>query len=445
MDNQKLTRYIRTNLLNSLFVSLISIMTSCPEEPKPEYEINLDVEDYLCTWVELRVTLPDSGKAKFFSVRSLDSNIDITPVAGVIGSDTVLHIGGLQPETDYSFRAYYLKHQKVVDSSDVVSIHTRETTSSNFRWEIDRIGVHPTCLNDVQIISENDVWVVGDIRLEDTYTYDSAGVWQLPYSAVHWDGEEWKLVRFIGEPLYAIPPTGIHYFSDSSIWFTTGRIFHYDGDTTKLMWTQDYSSGEYLNHVWGSSESDIWFVGTKGLIVHYDGQSFTRVPTGNTIRYSDVKGTPDGKHVFIVGDNILTPYECCVWHFDNGNMKMIYYTDKSAPTDGKFGEVMSVGVYDNYAYFQTAAGLWVYDFLRNSSEIIPSTKDEALASIIAQDRNDVFGFGSIWVHYNGENWITNNELFWDITWPRADFKRNFVVAAGIARDASHGVIIRGYR
>lgn len=446
MDNQKQANYLRLYPLIFLFISLIFILVACPEEPEPEYEIKLSIEDYLCTWVDLRVTLPDSGKVKYFSVRCSDGEIEVKPPGGVVGSDTVIRINELRPESEYSFRAYYLRHDRVVDSSNAVTIRTRETTGSNFRWEIDRIGEHPTHFNDVQIISENDVWAVGDIRLEDTYTYDSAGVWQLPYSAAHWNGKKWKLVRFIDdENGVVISPNGFYYFSDSSIWFTPGRILHYDGKTTKVMWTQNYSAGEFLYRVWGSSESDIWFVGSKGLIVHYDGKTFSRVPTGNTIRYVDVEGTPDGKHVFVVGNNILIPYECCVWHINNGKMDMIYYTDKSAPTNGKYGEVMSVGVYDHYAYFQTAAGIWIYNFLSNSSEIIPSTKNEAVSSIIAQDRNDIFGFGSIWVHFNGENWITNNELFWDITWPKADFKRNFVVAVGISRDASHGVIIRGYR
>ncbi|MDO9549040.1 MAG: hypothetical protein Q7J65_08775 [Candidatus Marinimicrobia bacterium] len=445
MPSCKTTAKLTKNLATTIIAALL--LTSCPEEPKPEpepnYDIFLSVEDFLCIWVTLKVTIPDSGNINYFMIKREGKEIINTTL---LNEDTLITDTDLRPDTDYTYRAYFLKGSTVKDSSDELTVHTLPTTSHDFTWEIDRIGVHPTHFNDVQIISENDVWAVGDIRLEDTYTYDSAGVWQRPYSAAHWDGKEWKLFRFIDD-YYGIPirPEGFQYFSDSSLWFASGSILHFDGDTTKLMWTQNYSAGEFLYRVWGSSESDIWFVGSEGLIVHYDGKTFSRISTNNTIRYVDVEGTPDGKHVFVVGHNLKVPYECCVWHIDDGKMDMIYYTEKSAPTNGKYGEVMSVGVYDHCAYFQTAAGLWVYDFLSNSSEIIPSTKNEAVSSIIAQDRNDIFGFGSIWVHFNGENWITNNELFWDITWPKADFKGNFVVAGGISRDASQGVIIRGYR
>lgn len=432
-----------------LALSLIFILTACPEDPEPDYTINLTLEDYLCTWVDLRVILPDSGDAKYFSVKSLNGEFEVRPTLGVIAADTIVHIDGLQPETEYSFRAYYLKHDRAVDSSEVVIIQTRETTSSDFHWEIDRIGVHPAHFNDVQIISEDDVWAVGDIRLEDTYTYDSAGVWQKPYSAAHWNGKEWILVRFIDETGYVIPPTGLHYFSDTSIWFTAGPILHYDGDTTKLMWMQNYSAGEYLNRVWGSAEDDIWFVGTEGLIVHYDGHSFNRVPTGNTIRYVDVEGTSDGKHVFVVGHNLKLPYECCVWHFFNGTGKIIYYTDDPNPGQNTYGSVYRVSVYESSAYFKTVAGLWVYDFLNGNSYLDPAIADAPITSLIVQDRNDILGIcgdGS-WAFYNGQNWTINDDFYWNwtISCHSGDFKSNLAVMVGITRDASQGMIIRGYR
>ncbi|PIS28152.1 MAG: hypothetical protein COT43_07160 [Candidatus Marinimicrobia bacterium CG08_land_8_20_14_0_20_45_22] len=438
----------KTAMFTIFLIFTTVLAMSCQECPtEPEYEIDLSVEDYLCTWVDLRVTLTESSNSKYISIKSIDGEIEFTPSYGIIGSDTVLRIDGLQPLTEYSFRAYYLKHDKAIDSSNIVTIHTRETTSSNFRWEIDRIGVHPTCLNDVQIISENNVWVVGDIRLEDTYTYDSAGVWQEPYSGAHWDGNEWKLIRFIEGTVRR--PNGIKCFSDSSIWLTPGSICYYDGSTTKQIWIQNYSAGEFLYRVWGSSESDIWFVGSEGLIVHYDGETFSRIPTGNTIRYVDVEGTPDGKNVFVVGHNLKIPYECCVWHFIDGNGQIIYYTDDPNQTEGTYGSVYRVGLFENKAYFKTVTGMWVYDFKKNTSELDPAIADAPITSMIVQDRNDIMGLcadGS-WAHYNGQNWSTNDDFYWSgtISCNRADFKGDFALMVGVSRDASCGVIIRGYR
>lgn len=37
-----------------------------------------------------------------------------------------------------------------------------------------------------------------------------------------------------------------------------------------------------FNSVWGTAEDDVWFVGTRGTIVHYDGTSYTAVASGTT-------------------------------------------------------------------------------------------------------------------------------------------------------------------
>ena len=54
-----------------------------------------------------------------------------------------------------------------------------DTTSHNFIWEIDTLGIGGSYLNDVAIIDENNIWVVGNIET-DTATYNAA----------HWDGNE---------------------------------------------------------------------------------------------------------------------------------------------------------------------------------------------------------------------------------------------------------------
>ncbi|PID55607.1 MAG: hypothetical protein CR986_10730, partial [Ignavibacteriae bacterium] len=55
-----------------------------------------------------------------------------------------------------------------------------DTTFQNFtfkKWEFGNTYSH---LYDVAIIDENNIWAVGEIYTEDTYTYDSNGVWIEP-------------------------------------------------------------------------------------------------------------------------------------------------------------------------------------------------------------------------------------------------------------------------
>ena len=56
-----------------------------------------------------------------------------------------------------------------------------DTTSHNFTWDIDTLGISGT-LRDVQIIDENNIWVVGEIET-DTATYNAA----------HWNGNDWEM------------------------------------------------------------------------------------------------------------------------------------------------------------------------------------------------------------------------------------------------------------
>jgi len=48
-----------------------------------------------------------------------------------------------------------------------------DTTSHNFIWEIDTLGIGGSYLNDVAIIDENNIWVVGNIET-DTVTVSLA-------------------------------------------------------------------------------------------------------------------------------------------------------------------------------------------------------------------------------------------------------------------------------
>ena len=48
-----------------------------------------------------------------------------------------------------------------------------------------------------------------------------------------------------------------------------GTILHYDGNTWSNM---PSGTSDTLSAVWGSSSSDVYTVGTNGIILHYSGQ-----------------------------------------------------------------------------------------------------------------------------------------------------------------------------
>jgi photosystem II stability/assembly factor-like uncharacterized protein len=155
----------------------------------------------------------------------------------------------------------------------------------------------PTYLRGVWGSSSTDVFFVGDsghifhynglncyTTLEDQLgdidiLYDVWGASQTDVFAVggnlgeilHYDGNGWSVMRSTKEPqnLYGIwgySPTDVFAVGED------GLILRYDGET----WSEMDSGTQWALHgIWGSSSEDIFAVGYAGTILHYDGISWT--------------------------------------------------------------------------------------------------------------------------------------------------------------------------
>jgi predicted esterase/photosystem II stability/assembly factor-like uncharacterized protein len=85
-----------------------------------------------------------------------------------------------------------------------------------------------------------------------------------------------------------------------------GTILHFDGRT----WSPMTVAGEpHLLSIWGSSSRDVFVVGDKGVIVHYDGQAWAPMASGTTKNLISVWGTSN-RDVFAAG------YSGAVLHYD---------------------------------------------------------------------------------------------------------------------------------
>ena len=166
-----------------------------------------------------------------------------------------------------------------------------DTTSHQIQWETLTFGVENSVLRDVAIIDENNIWAVGEIRNTDS-----------TYSGVHWDGSDWKLQYFPksnGRPLTSI--TGIHYFDQNNIFLAAGSIYHWDGSLARLVYQRDIYSTETVQKLWSNSESNIYGVGTDGLIVHFNGQSWQKETSNVDVNLTDIWGSPDGNTMWACG------------------------------------------------------------------------------------------------------------------------------------------------
>jgi len=326
---------------------------------------------------------------------------------------------------------------------------TPDTTSHDFTWETFEFGGQngSSILYDVAIVDENDIWAVGEIYTEDTYTRDSLGNLIKPYNAVHWDGQEWELkhiyVDYRGEPNLA-PLKGVFALDNGEVVFSSGLPYLPANDWWKLyhLWDMgifDENDGG-VDNIWGTSLSNLYFAGRNGTIVHYDGQGWTKLESGTDIDLLDVTGSPDGLVAW-----------ACGYDSDNGIVLLEIIEDVITPLysnpngywiteeDSLFSPLQSVWS-DSPDYFVLAASSGVYTINKSISQarqmwqgpfLYPHYLPGRPYRITGQGINDLFlcgalGFAS---HYSGKDWQSYSFSEW-ISWRSVGMKDNMVVLCG---------------
>ncbi|WP_428263550.1 glucosyltransferase-I [Haliangium sp.] len=146
--------------------------------------------------------------------------------------------------------------------------------------------------------ASDDVFAVGHV------TFEHGGV------ILHYDGEEWRPMNpnvaeaaFLDvwgtgpDDVYVVGFRGDDHF-DFVGPGTVGLILHYDGAT----WSERASfSGTRLQAIWGSGKDDIFAAGAAGKTFHFDGSTWQRIRTGTAeVSFEGIWGLP-GRRVFFVG------------------------------------------------------------------------------------------------------------------------------------------------
>ena len=445
-----------TSLKNILIlISYVLILTSCdtndPPPPdsgngngndKPKPKITLTVDDTTPTevWLNLiteNISLPDT--------LSLIRNNDTVKTIELFDSSFVIYEDSLLPSQSYSYRAVI--NDTVTSEATAV---TMDTTSHDFTYEIFEFGEHGnSVLRDVAIIGENNIWAVGAVYLKDSTGANDSKL----YNAVHWDGSQWNVQRITlnyNDRLITPAMHGIYAFSDNNIWTASGIPTHWDGEE----WVQYhlYDMGVFTENdgsvykVYGSSPNDIYFVGNKGSIAHYNGTSWRKIESGMEMTLVEVFGAND-RDVYVSGTNISTLSGILLKGNSSGFsiVKNSGIVDESQLFEQLYGELAAlwidkngnVYVGGNYLFWQRR-GEWNYvtsfpgNYIGGSSisergffhSIHGNTSNDY---VIAGDRNTIR-------HFNGINW---NQIGMDynpnssIDWYAVKQKENIIVAVGV--------------
>jgi hypothetical protein len=156
-------------------------------------------------------------------------------------------------------------------------------------------------LNGIWGRSGNDIFAVGsavDYNVDTNY--------RIP-TILHYDGTTWGKMS-------ALSKTGF-----GSVWGTPGGdLFvagaydpiYFDGNCWSYVPTPNYF--EWISAVWGFNSSDVYAVGTRGTILHYDGSVLTRMDSGTTEYLWGIWGS-SGSDVFAVGGSTILHYDGNSW------------------------------------------------------------------------------------------------------------------------------------
>lgn len=132
-----------------------------------------------------------------------------------------------------------------------------------------------------------------------------SNVWcVLDNNSYHFDGKSWKKIELVPRNLGAL--FSVFGFSDNDVWAVgmPGLIMHWDGASwsRKSVGILDVlPMDNYLSGFWGSSPSDSWVIGPRGLMLRAYRDVFNPVPTGTVNRLWTIWGAGP-QDVWVAGE-----------------------------------------------------------------------------------------------------------------------------------------------
>jgi len=176
---------------------------------------------------------------------------------------------------------------------------------------------------------------------------DLLGIWPAGPNAVFAVGDN-VLLRYDGTQWTTMSPPSILGplpFTMRDVWGTSANnvyavgthLFHYDGTRWQLETTAYTASA-----IWGSGPSDIFTVGNQGTISHYNGSTWTPMPSNTLANLFDVWGSGPND-VYAVGTEWNTG-DGVITHYDGHQWNVVFTTE-----DNGFVAVWGTGPTDVYA------------------------------------------------------------------------------------------------
>ena len=276
-----------------------------------------------------------------------------------------------------------------------------DSTSHEVIWEADTLGDWNSWINAVWGSSPDNVWAVGWITRGDWGT-----------NIVHWNGNQWEDYDYFEADL-----NGMFGLDSNNIWAVgetlhgqigEALIAHYDGSTWKTVHV-DYEN-PYLMGVWASAPDDVFAVGDRGTILHYDGNAWTKMDSLTDKQLRDVWGFAHND-VYACGAMPPPgePWEPILLHYDGQRWKKIIdttnldehaiYTVWGSSADNVYFNAASWGFYHG-----NVVDGWIKEYIPDDHTHIRKIRGSSDYNIF-----QVGDYGIV-LHYNGHSWHRYDEL-----------------------------------
>jgi hypothetical protein len=224
------------------------------------------------------------------------------------GTDTVVVLPRLNRATTYSITLLAKDGQATRDSLPAMQVSTLGTSSRGFRWEEIRIGHAPSLMNDVWVGSDSCIYAVG-LGFGDP----ALGISKLGHIA-RWDGRQWNIEN---DEIPSGELWSVFGFSESDVWIASTNIYHYDGKRwTNISKKFGVYPRYYIYDIWGNRPGNVWFVGSKGSRLHWDGSELRAMHTSEHLHFRSVTGSGDSvAYAFAITES---GWDGTLYRFRNG-------------------------------------------------------------------------------------------------------------------------------
>jgi len=345
-------------------------------------------------------------------------------------------------------------------------------TSNNFSWTSSRlVPTTPWAIYDLEMIDENDVWIVGHMSHPDSNRLDTMHITpETPlellyandgkFNAAHWDGQEWRLID-----IFTLDYQGrINWQAIRAVSVITHddiRFFSESGGISK--WYGGNVIPGYFTTVWDAvslNSDEIWFSGPGGLAGRWLGNEFELfsepgLSTNNFMYLTAPKGGSTlNTKVWMAGwksskSTIEDSNE--FWHFDGNSWNIIWDKQTTLFEDTTVYGISTAWASDEEWIVTAVRGsiqpaddflaIHKQDNFKDHQILTRYSNGRAITVIRGNGVNDffIYGYDHPPRHWNGESLTTFSEVWsGDGLHSAMDFKGNHVFVADSRGYVYHG-------